>query len=157
MFIIFLIHEINDLDFMYMQEDIVLCKIYRKATSLKTLEQRAAMEDLSKTNCSLLSSPQSRGTPSISCIPEENSTVDSFLFQKESYSLSRTNEEDHMHAVNVIPSAVELGFMDVKFNLRELEVPGFSMDPTKDNPWWIALKGMWNLDQCSPLANLLNF
>lgn len=31
-------------------QDIVLCKIYRKATSLKVLEQRAAMEEEMKTN-----------------------------------------------------------------------------------------------------------
>lgn len=31
-----------------MQEDIVLCKIYRKATSLKVMEQRAAMEGESR-------------------------------------------------------------------------------------------------------------
>lgn len=36
----------NELSSCYcMQEDIVLCKVYRKATSLKVLERRAAMEE----------------------------------------------------------------------------------------------------------------
>ena len=34
-------------------QDIVLCKIYRKATSLKVLEQRAAMEERMKTDNSV--------------------------------------------------------------------------------------------------------
>lgn len=37
-------------------QDLVLCKIYRKATSLKVLEQRAAMEEEMKTNNSSICS-----------------------------------------------------------------------------------------------------
>lgn len=37
-------------------QDMALCKIYRKATSLKVLEQRAAMEEQMKTNNSSICS-----------------------------------------------------------------------------------------------------
>nr|CAD1821233.1 unnamed protein product [Ananas comosus var. bracteatus] len=50
-----------------MQEDIVLCKIYRKATSLKELEQRAAMAP---------EAPQISASPamdSVSCSDQESS------------------------------------------------------------------------------------
>lgn len=34
--------------YVFEQEDIVLCKIYRKATSLKVLEERASIEELAR-------------------------------------------------------------------------------------------------------------
>lgn len=123
------------------KEDIVLCKIYRKATSLKILEQRAAaMEGQSRSSLTTLSSDQScsKDITNYSTI----TTVDhSFLLQQECFgprpSPSYTNEEDHhVDTVNnILPSAGAI----------------FSLDLTTDNSWWIPF--LWNMEQYSPLAD----
>ena len=45
------------------QEDIVLCKVYRKAVSLKELEQRVAMEELARASPACTPSADTAGSP----------------------------------------------------------------------------------------------
>lgn len=60
------------------QQDVVLCKVYRKAVSLKELEQRVAMEELARARSSAGSSPPttasqshcSAGSPDVSSASE---------------------------------------------------------------------------------------
>lgn len=55
------------------QQDVVLCKVYRKAVSLKELEQRVAMEELARTRSSpptTTASHCSAGSPDVSSASE---------------------------------------------------------------------------------------
>lgn len=80
-------------------QDIVLCKIYRKATSLKVLEQRAAMEEeMMKTNTSTCSdSPSSQTTSPLMDTTASFSSKDEELavtVVKESFMKEEFVEED---------------------------------------------------------------
>ncbi|OVA11244.1 NAC domain [Macleaya cordata] len=66
------------------KEDIVLCKIYRKATSLKVLEQRAAMEEEEMFKSSSTTSSQNNNvvvSPSLSTV--DNNNINSIPFSNQ--------------------------------------------------------------------------
>lgn len=136
-----------------MQEDIVLCKIYRKATSLKILEERAAMEDvMAKTVGPISSSPQSQE------IPEES--LGESLFQYESVASLPMTKEENQELVVPFNSTVQFGCLNYNGNLKTLqvpEVPKFGMDLTTD-ALLTQLRSPW-LEHWSPgaFANLLNY
>ncbi|KAA8532051.1 hypothetical protein F0562_006807 [Nyssa sinensis] len=132
------------------KEDIVLCKIYRKATSLKVLEQKAAMEEQSKTFHPLPSSPLMHDAFS-SYDPHE--ICGAVPVSQDPIALKTEEGEEHVKST-VIPSS-SLGLGSVKENLTELQVPKFSMELTMD-PTWSQLRSPW-LDIWSPYANVLNF
>ncbi|KAL3527276.1 hypothetical protein ACH5RR_011932 [Cinchona calisaya] len=137
------------------KEDVVLCKIYRKATSLKILEQRATMEDAinEKTVGPVLSSPVF-SSPQWQEIPEENSG-ESLCQNKDVTSLPKTKEE---YNDLVVPSSnVQFGCLKHNGDLMGLEVPKFNMDITTES-LWAQLRSPW-LDNWSPgtFANLLNY
>ncbi|XP_027078154.1 NAC domain-containing protein 22-like [Coffea eugenioides] len=135
------------------KEDVVLCKIYRKATSLKILEHRAAMEDIiSKTVDPTLSSAQSQEGK----IPEKN-LGESFSQKQSTINLPMTKQEDD--DLSVPNSSAKFGCLNYNCDLKELQVldvPKFSMDATTD-AFWTQMRSPW-LDNWSPsvYANLLN-
>ncbi|KAG9144542.1 hypothetical protein Leryth_010761 [Lithospermum erythrorhizon] len=116
--------------------DVVLCKIYRKATSLKVLEQRAAMEEemmkKTTTHQELYHSPLL--SPSIDAV--NSISVDDF--EIEDCHVSMMKEK----------SSSSLQFPASNGALPELEVPKFSMDCSQD-PIWTPLRSPW-------LENILN-
>jgi hypothetical protein len=58
------------------QEDIVLCKIYRKAVSLKELEQRVAMEELARATATpSASASHNTGSPADSMSSSDHETA----------------------------------------------------------------------------------
>ncbi|XP_027179203.1 NAC domain-containing protein 22-like [Coffea eugenioides] len=134
------------------KEDVVLCKIYRKATSLKILEHKAAMEDIiSKTLEPSLSSTQPQEG-----IPKEN--LAKSLAQNQSMTnLPLTKQEDD--DLFVLNSPVKFGclkYSNDSKELRALDVPKLSMDETAD-AFWTPMRSPW-LENCSldAFASLLN-
>ncbi|CAL9752834.1 unnamed protein product [Musa acuminata subsp. burmannicoides] len=113
------------------QQVIVLCKIYRKATSMKELEQRAASEEKRKEAqiCSAMAD-----NVSIFSAPSECMDVKEMEAPKKVEVTSTT-------------------FRSVK--LPELQIPMDSLDWMQD-PFLTQLRSPW-LDQWSPCANILYF
>lgn len=143
-------------------QDIVLCKIYRKATSMKVLEQRAAMEEEMKNfGASPYSSPPSSiETTSIATQQEahliQSRPVQNMVFKKEIEEI--VTAEDRKNGIpresRVSPASLELPLGRDK--LPELQVPNkFPMDWTQD-PFWTQLNSPW-LQSLTPYANILNF
>ncbi|KAI3447899.1 hypothetical protein Pfo_004564 [Paulownia fortunei] len=93
-------------------KDIVLCKIYMKATSLKVLEQRAAMEEeiMTYTSPSPLTPP-----------------MDSISFCNQSEDANLTSSKGRTCTGLMLPSGIE--------SLAELQVPKFSLDWNQDSFW----------------------
>ncbi|XWS67654.1 hypothetical protein CRYUN_Cryun04dG0024400 [Craigia yunnanensis] len=145
-----------------MPKDIVLCKIYRKATSMKVLEQRAALEEELKTmNTSTLSSletisfcsPTEDLLPSIS-VPQVISKKE--IEEEDEDKAMVEEKKDGVVKENKISSAslqLPLG----KEILPELQLPKMLSDWTQDQ-FWTQLNSPWfqNLIS-SPYANILNF
>lgn len=121
-------------------KDIVLCKIYMKATSLKELEKRAAMEEGMKAYAfelsSSLSPPTMADSASFSSLQfeEGSSSIDNMNMQ-----LKREKEEVVMNGEEsnkgrpcsslVLPNGLQsLGEL-------QLQVPKFTMDWTQDSFW----------------------
>ncbi|XP_057500744.1 NAC domain-containing protein 6-like [Actinidia eriantha] len=141
-------------------KDIVLCKIYRKATSLKVLEERAAMEEEMKTSPAFQPSPPltpPMDTISYSNPHEEYSTAPMtahMVFKKEEEDMLLVAEKWYEEATEnkgttsslVLPSGKEKPV---------LQMPKLSMDWTQDS-FWTQLRSPW-LDNLTPLASLLNF
>nr|DAD46594.1 TPA_asm: hypothetical protein HUJ06_016531 [Nelumbo nucifera] len=153
------------------KEDIVLCKVYRKATSLKVLEQRAAMEEDTKTII-VASSPSS--SPAMdnelsSYEPQEDLMAitkptqmppkpmqSGIVFKTEEKEKEEEEEEkkedgkDNKDAWFLARDGLKL-----KKKLPELQLPKLTMDWTQD-PFWTQLRSPW-LDNWTPYANILNF
>lgn len=161
-------------DTFHSPKDIVLCKIYRKATSLKELEQRAQFEQEEEEKKAALRHslvPPPMDMTTSFCNPHveeegfsapiaaqhvafkkeyEDASSDQFTAEEEKsyYEEEGLAEEGHYNGINTN------GFLQ----LTELQVPKFNMDWTQD-PSWGQLKSPWleNLMTPSPYANLLNF
>ncbi|CAK9177904.1 unnamed protein product [Ilex paraguariensis] len=132
-------------------KDTVLCKIYRKATSLKVLEQRAAMEEEMKT----IQAPPP-ASPIMGTMSFCNRHEDFMVFKKEDEELLQLEERKNggtEENVGKTCSTLQLPMGIEK--LTEVQVPKFSMDWTQD-PFWTQLRSPW-LDNCNPYANVLNF
>ncbi|KAK9129294.1 hypothetical protein Sjap_009781 [Stephania japonica] len=142
------------------KEDIVLCKIYRKATSLKMLEQRAAMEEESKstTTFHVLSPPSTVDNGTMSPMEHRNLA----MHQTETDVVFKTEQEDQNESTvkdgketSLTMSSSSLRVNFAKEALPELQLPKFSMDWTQD-PLWTQLRSPW-LDIWTPYANVLNY
>uniref|UniRef100_A0A5B7AWW2 Putative NAC transcription factor 29-like n=1 Tax=Davidia involucrata TaxID=16924 RepID=A0A5B7AWW2_DAVIN len=146
-------------DICSLPKDIVLCKIYRKATSLKELEQRAAMQEEMKSIHAFQPSPPL--TPPISfCSQHEDLVAPQVVFKEEKEDEDiflvleeKLNEEEAEESVGTssnsqLPSAKE--------KLPELQVPKFNMEWTQD-PFWTQLRSPWLDNLNTPYANVLNF
>ncbi|GAV76990.1 NAM domain-containing protein [Cephalotus follicularis] len=138
-------------------KDIVLCKIYRKATSLKVLEQRAAMEEEMKSIQASPPSPLSSSWDNISlCSPQEElmplMPIHQLVFKKE----ADMKEEKIVHEAAKVykASTTSLQLPFGTDSLQELQVPKL-VDWTQDS-FWSPLTSPW-LQNLTPYANILNF
>ncbi|PHT36117.1 putative NAC domain-containing protein 94 [Capsicum baccatum] len=155
-------------------QDIVLCKIYRKATSLKVLEQRAAIEEEIKTAKHVHVSPCSITQPmdNVSFCNEHHELMDtSITYQSHGFLMSIAKDEVEEDILSVTENNQYEVSGEVKGksnyfrpkllngqdNLAELHVPKFSMDFSQD-PVWMQLRSPW-LDNFSltPSAFVHNF
>ncbi|KAK1373769.1 NAC domain-containing protein [Heracleum sosnowskyi] len=145
-------------------KDIVLCKIYRKATSLKVLEQRAAMEEeIMKTNttstCSDSPSPQTASplmdtTASYSSKDEELAVTgvkESFMkeeiLEEEETSLSFLSDEARENTkCSSLHLPPDMGNMDLQLPKFSTQDPFVSplCSPWLDN-WFITYANVYNL------------
>ncbi|EXB31536.1 Putative NAC domain-containing protein 94 [Morus notabilis] len=149
-----------------LSKDIVLCKVYRKATSLKVLEQRVAMEEELKNlqnacpaspmdTCILFCSPQEEKTP-----PQVPSvTIHQLVPMKKEVEEVANIETKHGERaiLGVKGSSASLQLpQGYKEKLPEIQVPSeLGLDwATQEN--WPLLNSPW-LQSLTPLANLLNF
>ncbi|KAJ6828886.1 putative NAC domain-containing protein 67-like [Iris pallida] len=134
------------------KEDIVLCKIYRKATSLKELEQRAALEEEARAN--------SQGS-SVSVPDTAVSSSDLEAFRVSTaldicdYRDNVVKEEVEIIASSSSSSPSPLPSVVQPMNLPELHVPTYGLDWMQD-PFLTQLRSPW-LEQLSPYCNMLNF
>ncbi|XP_059433698.1 NAC domain-containing protein 6 [Corylus avellana] len=146
-------------------KDIVLCKIYRKATSLKVLEQRAAMEEEMK---NFHASPSPPPTSSLeigsfySTQQEDHHlqqqpmpAVHNIVFKKEAEEVSGLQDKLDERGVETKVSSTSLQIPLGRGQLPELQVPKLTMDWTQD-PFWTQLNSPW-LQNLTPYANILNF
>lgn len=140
----------------------MLCKIYRKATSLKELEQRAAMEEDARAAVAATCT----ATASIADTTSTSSDVD-YNFQNScdnnildldvgDESELVTKEEEVKKEVEISSSSMfpTTGSVSGPASLPELQVPRTGME--WQDPFLTQLRSPW-LEQWSPLANLLNF
>ncbi|XP_038974759.1 NAC domain-containing protein 22-like [Phoenix dactylifera] len=117
------------------KEDIVLCKVYRKATSLKELEQRAAM-----------SSPNSRSTIES---PSDQESLQKLTAVDDDGCIKEAKEEEVQK--EVVAKSTQL------VNLPKLKVPMYNGLEWMQDPFWSQLRSPW-FDPWSPsYANVLNF
>ncbi|KAL2254931.1 UNVERIFIED_CONTAM: NAC domain-containing protein 22 [Sesamum indicum] len=125
-------------------KDIVLCKIYRKATSLKELEQRAAMEEEIQSFRAYTSPPPL--TPSIDAtsvcnqFEELNPTItesNSMGLKKENEGLMLVHEKygDTFQESSKVRTCSSLMMPNGRHNLAELQLPKLNMDWTQDSFW----------------------
>lgn len=141
-------------------KDIVLCKIYRKATSLKVLEQRAAMEEEMKFHASPSPPPASSLETISFCTPQEDqlmaiTPVQNVVFKQEVEDvLAKEEKKDDRPLENKV-SPTSMQFPLGKEKLPELQVPKLAMDWNQD-PFWTQLNSPW-LQNLTPYANILNF
>ncbi|KAB5561515.1 hypothetical protein DKX38_006472 [Salix brachista] len=135
-------------------KDIVLCKIYRKATSLKVLEQRATMEEEMR---AIHASASSSSLDTMSfCSQLEEPVLPPVLpsqhlvFKKE---IEDTNIIRYEQPKEIKGSTLQLPLGEDK--LPELQVPSkWSMEWNQDPIW--SLNSPW-LQNLIPYADVLNF
>lgn len=139
----------------FVMQDMVLCKIYRKATSLKDLEKRAAMEeeDAKLFQASSLSPPSPFET--ISVCSQQESMVPSEVFKKEEEVAAMVDERKEEKALEAKFSSTCLQIPSDLDKLTELQVPKLNMDWTQDL-FWTQLNSPW-LQNLTPYASMLNF
>ncbi|GAA0143677.1 hypothetical protein LIER_04303 [Lithospermum erythrorhizon] len=136
-------------------KDVVLCKIYKKATSLKALEQRAAMEEaMMKRTTTHQESYHSAPPPPAPLISSFIDAINPISIQQgndfrihDSQQGSSTNEEPHekeseWHIIAEENSSFNLQFPASNGALPELQIPKFTMDWNQDpictpfrSPW----------------------
>ncbi|KAJ9189463.1 hypothetical protein P3X46_000754 [Hevea brasiliensis] len=150
-------------------KDIVLCKIYRKATSLKVLEQRAAMEEEMKIiHASPSSSPISSLDNMSFCSQQEESVapicMHHVVFKKEVEDLVMAKDgksDDNNNTGDEKPKGIKGPSLQLPLGnnkIPELEVPKLSMDWNLDSNSWLNSPWLQNLTQSlTPYANMLNF
>lgn len=147
-------------------DDIVLCKIYRKATSMKELEHRAAMEEENRAYHSGWASATSSDQDDM-----QRSSYDEVVMEMEEYGTGISKEV--LVAGKLLPPKMPLlesskapplsnPPAEAPANrqlpkLPELQVPNHTSFDWEHDPFLSQLRSPW-LDQWSPLyANLLHF
>ncbi|XP_058098496.1 NAC domain-containing protein 6 [Magnolia sinica] len=125
------------------KEDIVLCKIYRKATSLKVLEQRAAMEEDMRTSQVCISEADMVLSPEQENLPMTMMPTKEDVWEEE----EKKNKNEKESEV----SSKQMSW--AKDNLPELQLPKFNMEWMQDT---FSLRSPW-LENWTPYANVLNF
>ncbi|KAM7470971.1 hypothetical protein LguiA_009154 [Lonicera macranthoides] len=153
-------------------KNIVLCKIYRKATSLKELEQRASIqEEETKAIDQSFTPPSYPTTPPMDTFSFTNQRDDTLapaaaashvVFKKEDEELLLALDESIMYdeveesTSNNGSTNNSLRLPKGKENLTELQLPKFNMEWTQD-PFWTQLRSPWLDNLMTPYANVLNF
>ncbi|CAL9124941.1 unnamed protein product [Musa acuminata var. zebrina] len=143
------------------KEDIVLCKVYRKATSMKELEQRAAAmeEDMNSGSSMTDSSPGWPDQDSFQQGPPA-SVADVILIEdteeeKMAAALAAAAAELMEEKEEVVAAA---GVSTRRPSLPELEVPKSSGMEWLQDPFLSQLRSPWLMDFWSPSFNsILNF
>ncbi|KAJ6692955.1 putative proteinC TRANSCRIPTION FACTOR 29-LIKE [Salix purpurea] len=140
-------------------KDLVLCKIYRKATSLKVLEQRAAMEDEMKTiHASPSSSPP---PPSLDTMPFCRLLEDPVppISLPAQHLVFKKEIEDDSNIRYEKPNEIRTPRLQLppgKDRLPELHVPSkLNMEWNQDPIW--SLNSPWLLQNPALYADILNF
>ncbi|KAK9677490.1 hypothetical protein RND81_11G146600 [Saponaria officinalis] len=143
-----------------LRKDIVLCKVYRKATSLKELEQRAAKEEATLEKSTIFAScptsPLSSSNETTSSINDDFGLLEDLLpslhmpFNDFVKPLKEESFEDVVMSNNLnvrTSNTIQLPFE--RESLEELQVPKMGLDWAQDP---------FSLQLCSPwFENLLNF
>ncbi|GMJ05644.1 NAC domain containing protein 36 [Hibiscus trionum] len=134
--------------------DIVLCKIYRKATSLKVLEQRAAMEEELKAmnSTSPSSSPLSSMETIYFCTSEQD-LAPQVVFKKETEQESMVHKKRSAKESKVSLSSLQLPLG--KEIMAELQLPKVPSDWTQDQ-FWTQLNSPCFQNLTPYAANILN-
>lgn len=156
-------------------QDIVLCKVYRKATSLKVLEQRAAMEEEMK---NFHASPVSPPSPLMDTFSfcSQLETADQFItpplmatnqmvLKKEVEEVvplvdhHQGQEKDGKQLMGVKGSSTPTLQLPLgKNKLPEIQVPKMTnMDWTQDSFWAQLASSPWLHHNLTPYANIMNF
>nr|XP_004248638.1 NAC domain-containing protein 22 [Solanum lycopersicum] len=145
-------------------QDIVLCKIYRKATSLKVLEQRAAIEEEMKHVHSSPCSTTLQTMDAMSFGNEHHELTDKSPDLFTSISKDEVDDDRLSVAENKVSAETKEKsncfrpkLLNGQDSLAELQVPKFSMDFSQD-PVWMQLRSPW-LDNfiLTPSAFVHNF
>lgn len=139
-------------------KDIVLCKIYRKATSLKVLEQRAAMEEEMKTiHASPSSSPPPSSLDTMSFCSQLEDPVPPVLMPAQNLVFKK-EIEDSNNVRYEKPNEIKRPSLHLptgKDMLPELQVPSkLSMEWNQDPIW--SLNSPW-IQTFAHYADILNF
>lgn len=149
-------------------QNIVLCKIYRKATSLKELEQRASIQEEETTAIDQSFTPPSYPTtPPMDTFSFTNQRDDTLAPAAASHVVFKKEDEELLQALDesIMSDEVKessnnngstLQLPKGKENLTELQLPKFNMDWTQD-PFWTQLRSPWLDNMMTPYANVLNF
>ncbi|CAM0908620.1 unnamed protein product [Alopecurus aequalis] len=135
------------------EQEVVLCKVYRKAVSLKELEQRVAMEDLARARSSSATPSNSHfsaGSPDVS-----SSSLGSEVVHEAAAAVTVKKEEPGVAR----PAAMKLPQLETaKGNAQVGLGPGGGLEWMQD-PFFTQLRSPWMENLClSPYyASVLNF
>ncbi|KAJ4777879.1 NAC domain-containing protein 35 [Rhynchospora pubera] len=133
------------------QGHVVLCKIYRKATSMKELEQRAAMEQVNQV--SLEKSSFSTSADNLS----SSDDLENFIMtstQSNGWNIKNPADKGIKQEIEIV-SESKVPARSVNEPPLELQVPTYSFDLIHDT-LFTQLYSPW-LDQGLPYANLVDF
>ncbi|CAL5050251.1 unnamed protein product [Urochloa decumbens] len=125
-------------------EDIVLCKIYRKAVSLKELEQRVAMEELARASAA---TPSSASHDNCTGSPADSMSSSDHQLQETTVMCMKKEVPDQSPPAVLRPSTL---------SLPQLEVAKQPAEWMQD-PFLTQLRSPW-MESWSPYyASVLNF
>lgn len=134
-----------------MQEDIVLCKVYRKATSLKELEQKAKMEDPKESPAHI-----SMTTTDNTSHSDQDNQLQSPLAPFHCHVKEMKEEALKDFEVTSSSSALPSTSVVRPVMLPELQVPKMDLEWMQD-PFLTQLRSPW-MDLWSPnYTNILNY
>ncbi|CAM0908621.1 unnamed protein product [Alopecurus aequalis] len=141
------------------QQEVVLCKVYRKAVSLKELEQRVAMEELARAHSSSTTPANSHcsaGSPDVS----SSSWASEVVHEATPATHQQVVKKEENTPVSVArPAAMRLPQLDTpKGNAQVGLGPGDGLEWMQD-PFFTQLRSPWMENLClSPYyASVLNF
>ncbi|CAN6192384.1 unnamed protein product [Urochloa humidicola] len=142
------------------KEDIVLCKIYRKAVSLKELEQRVAMEELARASA----------TPTPSSASHDNTGSPADSMSSSDHQLHQGQADHTIMMMGVVgtmkkevadqsPPPAAVLMRPATLSLPQLEVAKQQQQPAEwmQDPFLTQLRSPW-MESWSPYyASVLNF
>ncbi|KAJ4776450.1 NAC domain-containing protein 35 [Rhynchospora pubera] len=133
------------------KEDIVLCKVYRKAVSLKELEQRIAMEEMRPLRNS--------GSLEDSFSSSDHDPDQNWMFIEDAASVLPQEPKQKEIVEEIVKVEEETAALPPtkELNLPELELPKFNALEWMQDPFLTQLRSPW-MEQWSPYyTGVLNF